>query len=106
MQSKILSYIGFAKKSGKLRCGVNAISTIKGGVKLLIICKTASENTYKDALKLATKFSVKLIESDIPIEEICGKENCKLIAIEEPNLAKAIIDNLDCHFTICSGGKD
>ena len=102
-RSKVLTYIGFAKKSGNLRSGVNAINTLKTA-NLLIVCATASQNTVKEAVKLSVKFSCPIVESKVLIEEITGKENCKLIAITEGNLAKAILDNKDENFTLISGG--
>lgn len=104
-KSKVLTFIGFALKSRKVRCGVNAVKTIKGKVNLLILCKTASKNTYDDAISLAKKLSAKLvISNDYLIEDIVNKECCKLIAIEDEGLAKAIIEHLDSHFTEYSGG--
>lgn len=102
-RSKILSYLGFAIKSGNLRTGVNAIATIKKA-DLLIICSRASENTLKDAEKLAVKFNCPMVLSKLPVEEIAGKENCKLLAVTDANLARAILENLDDNFTIKSGG--
>ena len=102
-RSKVLTYIGFAKKSGNLRSGVNAINTLKTA-NLLIVCATASQNTVKEAVKLSVKFSCPIVESKVLIEEITGKGNCKLIAITEGNLAKAILDNKDENFTLISGG--
>ena len=102
-RSKVLSYLGFALKSGNLRSGVNAIATLKRA-DLLIICKTASQNTVKDANKLASKLGCPIVRSEITTESIVSKENCKLLAVTEQNLAKAILDNLDDNFTLISGG--
>ena len=97
--SKALAYLGFARKSGNLRAGVNAVSTLKK-VNLLIVCSTASLNTVKEADKLAAKFACPLMETKISAEEISGKENCKLLAVTDANLARAIIDNSDDNFTL------
>ncbi len=102
-KSKVLTYIGFAKRSGNLRTGVNAISTLRS-VNLLIICATASQNTQKDADKIAARFNCPLIRTNIPAEEISGKDNCKLMAVTDFNLADAILNNLDDNFTLISGG--
>ncbi len=103
-RSKILSYLGFAKKSGNLRTGVNTVSTLKKAY-ALIICSGASENTVNEAKKLSQKFFCPLIVSRLSVEELTGKENCKLMAVTDENLAKAIIDNTDENFTILSGGR-
>ena len=105
-KNKVLSYIGFALKAGKICKGVNAVETLKNDVFLLIICHTASENTYKDAEKLALKFHCPLIVSEkVTVEEITLKENCKLIALTDKNLAEAVIKNSNEDFTIYSGGR-
>ena len=99
--SKVLAYLGFARKAGKLRTGVNAISTLKSA-NVLVVCESASENTVKDALKLARRFHCPLVSSAISVEEITGKENCKLLCVTDGNLAKAILNNLDGNFTLKS----
>ena len=102
-KSKVLTYLGFAKRSGNLRTGVNAINTLKHA-SLLILCASASANTEKDAVKLSVKLACPLLKSTALVEDLTGKENCKLLAVTEENLAKAILDNLDDNFTIISGG--
>ncbi len=104
MRDKIYSYIGFAVKAGKVRLGVNAISTLKGGIPLLLLCGTASDNTKKDALKLAKKYgSVVVVSKEDKLEDVFSKENCKLAAILDASLASAIIDNLNEKFAQFGG---
>ncbi len=104
-QSKVLTFIGFSLRARKVRKGVNAISTLKNRVGVLILCKTASNNTFDEANKLAKKLSATLIISvDIKVEDIVNKEHCKLIAIEDEQLSRAILENLDSHFVKYSGG--
>ena len=97
-RSKIETFIGFSIRAGKYRLGVNAVATLKSA-ELLIMCHTASENTVKEIIKLSKK-----LHSDIIVyktgnlEDLTGKENCKLMAITDKSLAKAIIDNLDENF--------
>ena len=105
INSKPITFIGFAIKARKVRFGVGAVSTLKPKVPLLILCDTASDNTKNDAVKLSKKLhSTLLIATGVKVEEIVYKEKCKLIAITDEGLAKAIIENLDCHFTKYSGG--
>ncbi len=97
-KSKILSYIGFAIKAGECRIGVNAIYTIKRA-KLLILCGTAAKNTVKEAIKLSKRFNCDIVVAKtVTVEEITGKEHCKLMAITDASLAKAIKENLDGNF--------
>ena len=105
-KSKILTFIGFALRARKVRCGVNAISTIKKKVKLLILCQTASENTFKDALSLSKKLSAELVISKkYKVEDLVYKECCKLIAVEDNSLSDAILQNLDDDFIKYSEGN-
>ena len=41
----------------------------------------------------------------IPLEQLTGKENCKMAAITDVNLAKAVLDNQDGNFSVSSGGN-
>lgn len=102
MASKIESYIGFALRKRAVRMGVNVIESLRGGVYLLIVCKLASQNTLKTAISIKNKLKCPLIISNKPLSEITGKENCKLIAIEDMQLSKAIIDNIDDNFSLYS----
>lgn len=105
MKDKIHTYIGFSLKSGKVRLGVNAILTIKGKIPLLILCDSASDNTKKDALKIAKKYNSSIILcKNEKLEDLFYKENCKLAAILDESLAKAISDNLNENF-VKFGGK-
>ena len=98
-KSKPLTFIGFAIRARKVRSGLNAIATLKGGVKVLIICSTASENSFSEAVKLCKKFNAPLVVSKTyKVEKIIKKEHCKLLAIQDESLGNAILQNLDEHF--------
>ena len=106
IRSKAETFIGFSMRAGKYRLGVNAIGTLKR-CELLILCATASENTKKDAIKAAKRFRCRLIISGRKtVEELTGKEKCKLMAITDKGLAKAITDNLNDEFTECKWEED
>ena len=98
-RSKIETFIGFSIRAGKYRLGVNAVATLKSA-ELLIMCHTASENTVKDVLKLSKKLKAEVIVYNSGLlEDLTKKEHCKLMAVTDKSLAKAIIDNLDENFT-------
>ena len=106
-KNKIVTFIGFAVRARKIKCGVNAIKTIRSSAPVLVICKTASQNTFFEAVSLAKKLSAKLIVSNTYlIEEVVNKPNCKLIAITDKGLADAVLNHLDSCFTEYSGGYD
>lgn len=105
MTGKPYSYIGFAIKAKKLRTGINAVGTLNKDVYLIILCSTGEKNARKEAEKLAAKHNTPLIESfRFTIEEMTGKENCKVAAVLDEHLAQAIIDNLGDDFKVLNGG--
>ena len=89
---KALTFLGFALRKRAVVKGFNAVAYQKR-VNLLILCKTASENAVKEAKALATKMHAPLLSSNTPIEELVYKENCKLIAVTDKDLARAILEN-------------
>lgn len=94
LKNKIFTYVGFAKKARKLKTGTNAIKTVKNGIYLIVICNTASENTFNEATKLAERYRCPLYKTiTFTVEELIDKENCKLLAILDLELAKAIMAN-------------
>ena len=104
-RNKIFTYVGFALRARKLRTGTNAIKTVKNGVYLLIVCKSASQNAKKEGVKLAEKFNCPIYESvSFTVVELTDKENCKLTAILDFELAKAIIANAGEDLKEFSGG--
>lgn len=99
MNGKIYTYIGFSIRARKILLGVNAISFCKRKIPLMILCGTASENTKKEALSLAKKFGSKLLLSTVDtVEDLTNKPFCKLCAVLDESLARAIIDNIDENF--------
>ncbi|PWM70981.1 MAG: hypothetical protein DBX59_09705 [Bacillota bacterium] len=99
MKSKIETYIGFSIKAGKFKCGANAAATLKRA-ELLVLCHTAAKNSAEECVKLARKFRCKIVLSKVKtVEELTGKEHCKILAITDGSLAKAILERLDDEFT-------
>ena len=106
-KNKIITYVGFALRARKIKCGVNAVKTIKGKAYALIVCKSASKNTFEEAIDLAKKLSATLvISNEFLLEDVVCKPNCKLVAVTDESLGKAILDNLGGSFTAYSGGCD
>ena len=98
--SKVQTFLGFAIKARKYRVGLNTIATLKN-VNLLVICKTISENSKKEAEKLAKKFKCPLLETkDVMLSELIHIEDTKIMAITDKNLANAVIENSEKDFII------
>jgi len=103
LAGKVETYIGFCIKARKIALGSGTIDLIKKGVYLIIVFSTASENAKKLALKYKNRFSCPLVECKIGLENVVHKENCKIAAICDSNLAKAICDNLTDDYELCDG---
>lgn len=96
--SKAQTYIGFAMRTGKFRIGTNAAATLKKA-ELVIVCKSASDNTKKEADKLARKFHCPILETkEITLDEFTHRENAKVMAIADKSLSLAILSNSDEDF--------
>ena len=97
-KTKAETFIGFAMRTGKFRIGTNAAATLKRA-NLVIVCNSASENTKKEAEKLARKFRCSLIEPvTVTLEELTHRENAKVMAIADKKLSEAILNNLEKDF--------
>lgn len=90
-KSKGETFIGFAIRARKCKIGVNACATLKKA-KLVIVCKTAAENTFKEAEKLSARFFCPmLITKEKTLKEMTHKENAKVMAITDVALARAVL---------------
>lgn len=89
-RSKTASYLGFARRAGKLTLGLQSAMAAKGSVFLLVADERASENSRKEIEKLRQKFSCPL-RYVTELGGMVGKENCKLAAVRDEGLAQAIL---------------
>ncbi len=93
--SKFQTFIGFAVRANKYKAGMNSILTLKRA-KLVIVCKSASENTKKQALKVAKKLGAELyVTVKSLLADLIYKENAKVMAITDGELSKAVLNNAD-----------
>lgn len=87
-RSKTESYLGFARRAGKLTLGINGTAASKK-VFLLVADEGASENSKKEIQKLRARFSCPLVWVD-GLGGMVGKEGCRLAAVRDRGLAAAI----------------
>ena len=93
MGNKTATFIGFVIRSGKYRAGMNSVQTLKRA-NLILVCKTASENTKEKANKVAKKFNCPIMVSkQKALIEYTFTDNTKVMAVTDNSLAKAIIQN-------------
>lgn len=99
MNSKLMSYLGFAKKSGNLVTGTNTCSFTmkKRKVKLLLIAEDVSQNTLKKILGEAksseTPYRIYGISDDL--SHAVGTSGRSVFGVTDDNFAKVIIDEID-----------
>lgn len=103
-RSKVETFIGFSIKARALRTGSNTVGTLKKAF-LIIVCDSATQGTKDLALAYAKKFNCPLMISKKLLEDVTGKENCKIAAVTNKDLATAIISNQNDYFSISSGGN-
>ena len=91
---KIKTYIGFAVKARKVVFGLDNILTSKKSVRVIVMDKSLGESSRRKLNNYLTHNEVKVVElEDISLgEDILKRDNCKIIGINDENLAKAVID--------------
>ena len=91
-KSKIETFIGFCIKSRKISLGSGAISTLRGGVYLIIMDGTSAKNSVRLAQKFKNRFHCPLLVCNEGFEDAVNKVGCKIAAICDKQLASAILE--------------
>lgn len=92
MLSKAKSYIGFAKKAGKLKIGTDNILAYRKNSDI-IISTNISDNAKNKISNHATKTNSTLIEiNSCCMNKLMDSESIKAISILDKNLADACLD--------------
>lgn len=91
--NKIISYIGFAKKSNNLVVGQTPIKRCQKQLYLILVCNSASDNLKNLATNVATKHNCECIITQQNLSEIANLKDIKIIGLTDENLSKAIIEN-------------
>lgn len=103
MAGKVEAYLGFCLKARKIVLGSGSVDAIKKGAYLVIICSTASENTFKLAVKYKNRFSCPLLVCKSGLENAVHREGCKIAAVLDEELARAICDNAGGDYELFTG---
>lgn len=91
--NKIISYIGFAKKSNNLIVGQSPVKHCKKQLHLVLVCGLASENLINLAKNVANKHNCNYIVTKQSLSELANLKDIKIVGITDENLSKAIIEN-------------
>lgn len=99
MKNKVLTYMGFAKKSGNLVSGVNTctINLGKGKVKLMILAEDISAGSEKKIMKEIRKANVKFVKYGT-IDEMShatGASGRSVFGILDGNFAETILKEIE-----------
>lgn len=103
-KSKAESYIGFCLRARKITLGSGAVDCLKRGVCLIIVCSTGSQNCFSLAQKFARRHSCPLMVCHCGLGRAVNKPGCKIAAVTDFQLAKAIVGAADENFELYAGG--
>lgn len=97
MQEKISCYIGFSVKAGKIIYGLDDLLKFPYKAKVVLISDDLTENSLKKLDTIKNKyFDLKIYKIIEPIlEDLVHKKNCKLIALTDAELSKAVCNNIN-----------
>ncbi len=88
--NKVKTYLNFSIKSGKILYGVDSVLNYKKKVHLLVYDNTVSKNTIKQMNKIMKiKNCAAVLVKHTTLNELLQKDNCKVIALTNKNLADA-----------------
>lgn len=90
---KIDSYIGFAIKSRKVVYGLDSLEIYKKKVHLVLYTDDLAEKSLKKAVQIAETKNCPALQYN-EFTKLLNKDNCKILAITNKELADAIIKNL------------
>lgn len=104
-RSRIETFIGFCVKSGKITLGSGAVDMLKEKVYLILVSADAAKNTQKLAVKFKHRFRCPLLICKSEFETVVNKAGCKIAAIRDKGLARAILESTDNNYELYAGGN-
>jgi ribosomal protein L7Ae-like RNA K-turn-binding protein len=91
--NKITTYLGFAIKSKKIIFGYDNLLTTNKKINLVIMCSTLNDKMIDKVSNYCLIKNIMYIKlDDITLSTLIKRDNCKVIAICDENLSKAIIN--------------
>ena len=88
-KKKIISYLGFAQKAGKIIYGADNVLKKKKLYPLVIICSSASDRTKKDIASFCGNAPLVEVED---LSSLMNKNGVKVVAVTDFNLSEAIVN--------------
>ncbi|MDO4730926.1 MAG: ribosomal L7Ae/L30e/S12e/Gadd45 family protein [Clostridia bacterium] len=94
MQDKLLSFLGLARKAGKLNIGSDAVinSILKLNSKLVLFASDASQNTVSKILKYSKKNNIVTLFCNRTKNDFYNMFNrqCAVLSVNDENFSKKI----------------
>ncbi len=88
-ENKIISYLGFSIKAGKIVFGLDNAEKLKRGA-LLLYDEGLSENSKKRAFGLAERLKCPVLVYRGEIAKLLFRPGCKLVVLTDKHLAEAV----------------
>lgn len=92
-ESKIAAYIGFAIKSKQAVFGADSIEVYRKKIHLIVISDDLTVKSKENIENIANKRNLEILQLDFSLQDITKRKNCKVLAITNFELAKAIKNN-------------
>lgn len=93
--NKLSTYFGFSIKSNAILFGIDNILKSRKPVELIVLCSSANEKTIRT---VQNKGNTVIQLKNILLSDLVKRDNVKVVAIKNSNLAKAIL-SFDDMFT-------
>lgn len=95
MNRKVISYLGLARRAGKLRSGLNTCTfeMSKGRARLVILAEDISENARKKIMKEIRRYGVPCITcgTSEELSHAVGEQGRSVFAICDRGFAEAVL---------------
>lgn len=91
--NKVISYLGFATKSGNVITGQTSLRVNKKKLFLIMVCGSASDNLKNLASNLGRKHNCPVIITNVKLDELINKKDIKILGLTHQELSKAIVEN-------------
>ena len=88
LRDKAASYLGFARRAGKLTLGMNGAATVKKCA-LLVADRGAGKTSQERIVRLRAKLGCPLVWCD-GLGDMVGSPSCVIAAVRDEGFAKAI----------------
>ena len=94
--SKIKSYLGFAKKSNEIIYGIDNLEQYNKKISLVVYSNEISERSLKVLNNLVINKKWKMVKlKNLKLDDLLYTKNCKVIGIKNENLGNAILKQVD-----------